>query len=153
MTMYQCSSTCKNGKQCSRKVSTGGLCTFHLNQTSDRVSNKSTANVETCVAICSNGKKCIRKSCLGMNYCGTHKNLTAIETIKNPDNDNTTLKNLTTCMHSIFVEDVGGIAYYMDSNGNVFSPEDVLQQSLTPRIIAKYILQPPNQEYKLTFVQ
>ena len=152
MTMNQCSVICKNGKQCSRKTATTtcNLCTFHDNKNKPVDDDKNTdKNADICVAICSNGKKCVRKSCIGINYCGTHKHLLSLKEEGTSTDD--VSKNISTCTHSIFVEDIDGIAYYMDSYGNVFKAEDILQQSLTPSIIAKYT-RDQHDEYKLCFV-
>jgi hypothetical protein len=126
MTMSTCKFICKTGKQCSRKA-THKFCAFH-NTDKPKIGKVS----EICTAICSNGKKCMRKCCIGIQFCGTHKpfsEIVAVSDIK---------PNTITCAHSVFVEDIDGIAYYMDSHGNVFNAEDILRQSLTPRIIAKY---------------
>lgn len=130
-TQKKCSTICKTGKQCSRSaVASGDLCTFHARPAT--ISNTSTSNRDTCSAICSNGQKCIRKCCVGIKYCGTHKPIQASDI-------NTQDHPITTCSHSIFVEDIDGIAYYLDSHGNIFRAEDILQQSLTPRVIGTYV--------------
>lgn len=72
----------------------------------------------------------MRKCCIGIQFCGTHKPFS--EPVA------TTKPATPTCSHSVFVEDIDGIAYYMDSYGNVFQAEDVLRQMTHPRIIAKY---------------
>lgn len=82
----------------------------------------------TCTAICSNGKKCVRKCCAGFEYCGTHKPVTG-----------TTTQLPLTSAHTIFVEDIDGIAYYLDTYGNIFKAEDILRQSLTPKVIGQYV--------------
>jgi hypothetical protein len=125
MTMNMCNFICKNGKQCSRKA-TQEFCAFH---SADKPKIEKVS--ETCTAICSNGKKCMRKCCIGIQFCGTHKPFS--ETV-----DDIAKTNTPMCSHSVFVEDIDGIAYYMDSHGNVFSAEDILRQSVAPRIIAKY---------------
>lgn len=118
----KCSAKCKTGKQCSRNaVDASDLCSFHLHKSTEPV-----VIIDTCSAICSNGQKCARKRCVGFEYCGTHK--------QEQNSDATTTP---TCQHTIFVEDIDGIAYYLDSFGNIFRPEDILMQSLTPAIIGK----------------
>jgi len=126
MTTNMCNFICKNGKQCSRKA-TNEFCAFH---STDKPKIEKVS--ETCTAICSNGKKCMRKCCIGIQFCGTHK------PFSEPAVANDTKPNTPTCTHSVFVEDIDGIAYYMDSYNNVFNAEDILRQSLSPRIIAKY---------------
>ena len=76
----------------------------------------------------SNGKKCVRKCCAGFEYCGTHKPVTG-----------TTTQLPLTSAHTIFVEDIDGIAYYLDTYGNIFKAEDILRQSLTPKVIGQYV--------------
>jgi len=155
MNMQKCSAICKTGKQCLRNAAVGAvLCAFHsasANNTKGEATkseatrikaknkSKSTDDDEhkaatkkteksTCTAICSNGKKCVRKCCAGFEYCGTHKPVTG-----------TTTQLPLTSAHTIFVEDIDGIAYYLDSYGNIFKAEDILRQSLTPKVIGQYI--------------
>jgi hypothetical protein len=99
--------------------------------TDDDVEHKATTKKtekSTCTAICSNGKKCVRKCCAGFECCGTHKPVTG-----------TTTQLPLTSAHTIFVEDIDGIAYYLDTYGNIFKAEDILRQSLTPKVIGQYV--------------
>jgi hypothetical protein len=151
MNMQKCSAICKTGKQCLRNAGDGGnLCAFHSAAKTANITditaindakpigddngddeNKATTKKTdklTCIAICSNGKKCVRKCCAGFEYCGTHKPVIGTST-----------QLPLTSAHTIFVEDIDGIAYYLDTYGNIFKAEDVLRQSLTPKVIGQYI--------------
>ena len=38
----------------------------------------------------------------------------------------------------VFVQEIQGINYYIDKNGNVYKTEDIVSNSKNPLIIAKY---------------
>ena len=130
-----CTATCRTGKQCSRIQSVNSsLCTFH-----SRPKDKKTNILPElrCTAICVNGKPCMRNKCIGFELCSTHKKTIGTTNISqgtiNPIESN------TTCTHTVHIEDIDGIAYFIDDSGNVFKPEDILEAKLRPSIIAKYI--------------
>ena len=46
------------------------------------------------------------------------------------------LKKLT--YHKTVAQDIKGIVYYIDDENNVYHPQDVMNNSVNPKIIAKY---------------
>lgn len=40
---------------------------------------------------------------------------------------------------TVWCEDVNGIYYYIDHNGNVYNPEDIISNKQNPKIIATYV--------------
>ena len=39
----------------------------------------------------------------------------------------------------VWVQDINGINYYIDDNNNIYDPQDVYQNKITPRKIHKYV--------------
>lgn len=84
-----------------------------------------------CIAICSDKKQCTRVKKRGCLLCGTHAKAMAEPVQK--------MKAV-----EVWVEDINGIAYYLDKNGNVYDTEDVLENRQNPRIIGRYMGASPN---------
>jgi hypothetical protein len=38
----------------------------------------------------------------------------------------------------VWVEEIGGIMYYLDNNNNVYNAEDIMSNRTNPKIIAKW---------------
>ena len=47
--------------------------------------------------------------------------------------EKTTLKK-----YEVYIKDIKGINYYIDTEGNVYDTADILHNKVNPRIIAKY---------------
>jgi hypothetical protein len=45
----------------------------------------------------------------------------------------------STYQKQVWVQDIKGILYYIDSNFNVYQTEDVISNKVDPKIIAKYV--------------
>jgi len=39
----------------------------------------------------------------------------------------------------VWAQDIKGIIYHLDKNGNVYQQEDVIANKMNPKIIAKYV--------------
>jgi hypothetical protein len=39
----------------------------------------------------------------------------------------------------VWVQEIQGIAYYIDKNSNVYQAEDIVSNIMNPKIIAKYV--------------
>jgi hypothetical protein len=39
---------------------------------------------------------------------------------------------------TVWIEDIKGIMYYIDDNGNVYDPQDIIKNKVNPNIIARY---------------
>jgi hypothetical protein len=96
---------------------------------------------ERCQALRANGEQCTRrrKQDLQKNvdnelfyFCGTH--------IKGTPHGKITAES--TISHTkkteVWVQEIKGIHYYLDNNGNVYKPESIMSNMINPQIIAKY---------------
>ena len=99
---------------------------------------KRTKNVvprcDRCCAKRANNDQCTRKRRDGSMFCGTHIKGTPHGTIDNVSNQGSAVKQI-----ELIAQEIKGIIYYLDANGNVYKTEDVLQNKLDPSIIAKYV--------------
>ena len=88
---------------------------------------------ERCCALRANNEQCTRRKKEGELYCGTH--------IKGRPhgevNGETTFKSVK--KKEVWAEDIQGIIYYIDADGNVYDHNDIMNGTVDPRIIAKYI--------------
>ena len=85
-----------------------------------------------CIALKCNGERCSRKQKNELvSFCGTH--------LKGANYGTTTQNNkqIKTEKIQLFLRDVNGISRYIDSLNNVYSMEDILNSSQSPRIIGK----------------
>jgi len=91
-------------------------------------------NFERCNARRANGDQCTRRRKEGFNYCGTHTKGTPHGIlIDNENQDDVIHINV-----EMWVQDIQGINYYIDTVGNVYKPEDIIQNKDSPQIIAKW---------------
>jgi len=112
----------------------------------DFVKRKRTKNTisyfDRCCAKRSNGEQCTRKKKDGYEYCGTHvKGIPhgIVEEDKSNNTETKTSSSQATHKIEVWVQDIQGIMYYIDKNGNVYQAEDIVMNKLNPKIIAKYI--------------
>ena len=89
---------------------------------------------ERCCAKRASGEQCTRRKKDGEMFCGTHVKGTPHGHIDDINNNTTQTKI------EVFVVDINGVAYYVDNNNNVYSPEDIMSNKNSPRIISKYEL-------------
>jgi len=87
---------------------------------------------ERCTAKRANSEQCTRRRREGANFCGTHAKGTPHGTI-NMDDIETPLKKV-----DVWIQEIGGISYYIDGDGNVYNPQDVFQNKIDPRKIRRY---------------
>lgn len=87
---------------------------------------------ERCTAKRANSEQCTRRRREGANFCGTHAKGTPHGTI-NMDDIETPLKKV-----DVWIQEIGGISYYIDGDGNVYNPQDVFQNKIDPRKILRY---------------
>lgn len=88
---------------------------------------------ERCIAKRSNNEQCSRRRKFGC-FCGTHTKGAPYGVISEMMVD----KQETKKKVEIRTVDIGGIYYYVDCDKNVYSPEDIVSQSTSPKIIGKY---------------
>jgi hypothetical protein len=98
---------------------------------------------DRCNAKRASGEQCTRRKQSGNEYCGTHIKGTPHGEI---DISETTQKSVSKI--EVFVQEIKGINYYIDKNGNVYKTEDIISNSKNPVIIAKYI-KTSTGEYKI----
>jgi len=97
---------------------------------------------ERCLAIRSNGAQCERAKKRGeQQFCSTHCKMTPQGIAPGPvpivrEGEETTNPRIR---REVFIQDVRGIAYYVDKEGNVYKTEDILDERPQPRIIAHYL--------------
>jgi len=91
---------------------------------------------DLCTAKIANGEQCTRrKQDAETPFCGTH--------IKGQPYGIETKKDTTkqqTKKVDIWVQEIKGINYYIDSTNNIYKPEDILSNIANPTIIAKWAL-------------
>ena len=89
---------------------------------------------ERCCALRANGQQCTRRRKNSDKFCGTH-----IKGI--PHGEINQEKSAPThTKKTVWAQDIKGIIYYIDDANNVYHPQDVLNNTVNPKIIAKYEL-------------
>jgi hypothetical protein len=88
---------------------------------------------DRCHAKRANGEQCTRRKKDGCLCCGTHTKGTPHGMFDSLDSPVTNIKVET------WVQDIKGIMYHIDSQGNVYDPEDIVANKINPNVIAKYI--------------
>ena len=89
---------------------------------------------ERCCALRANGQQCTRRRKNSDKFCGTH-----IKGI--PHGEINQEKSAPThTKKTVWAQDIKGIIYYIDDTNNVYHPQDVLNNTVNPKIIAKYVL-------------
>lgn len=90
---------------------------------------------ERCTARRANGEQCTRRRKEdGSCFCGTHIKGTP-HGVVDSEGETKTVKKI-----EVWVQDIKGINYYIDNSNNVYLPEDILQNSTTPRKIGMWSL-------------
>lgn len=87
---------------------------------------------ERCCALRANKEQCTRRRKDGAHFCGTH-----IKGIPHGEINQTT-QAPTHTKRVVRAQDIKGIIYYIDEIGNVYDPNDIMDNTVNPKIIAKY---------------
>lgn len=93
---------------------------------------------QRCLAKRANGEQCTRKKKEGCDYCGTHTKGVPCSIMDDDVNENGEKPKSNQQSVNIWVQNIRGIEYFIDSSQNVYKHEDVINNSTNPRIIAKY---------------
>lgn len=93
---------------------------------------------ERCMAKKANGDQCTRRKKDGCDYCGTHEKCQPHGIIDNIVEKTSFKKS------EVFIKDIKGINYYIDTEGNVYDTADILHNKMNPKIIAKYNISSDN---------
>jgi hypothetical protein len=88
---------------------------------------------DRCHAKRANGEQCTRRKKDGHMCCGTHTKGTPHGMF---DGMETTTSNVKV---ETWVQDIKGIMYHIDNQGNVYDPEDIVANKMNPKVIAKYV--------------
>ena len=88
---------------------------------------------ERCCALRANAQQCTRRKKISEKFCGTH-----IKGIPHGEitNDNKSAKIIK--KREIWAQDIGGIIYYIDCENNVYDHHDIINNTMNPKVIAKY---------------
>tara|TARA_B100000767_G_C19590445_1_gene461195 strand:+ start:329 stop:853 length:525 start_codon:yes stop_codon:yes gene_type:complete len=93
------------------------------------------SHCERCAAKRANGEQCTRRRQDGNYFCGTHIKGTPHGVCENEENKKTPSKQI-----EIWIEEIKGIHYYIDSDKNVYNAKDIVENKVTPPVIAKWEL-------------
>ena len=86
-----------------------------------------------CCARRANGEQCTRRKKDDHECCGTHIKGTPYGKIDCDIEDAPLAKK-----RDIWVQDIKGIQYFIDNEGNCYNPEDILSNIINPAVVAKY---------------
>ena len=104
----------------------------------DFVKRKRVRNIipifDRCSAKRSNGEQCTRKRKNSEEYCGTHMKGKPHGIMNEAETSNKTQIGKV----EVWAQEIQGIIYYIDKNGNVYETEDIVSNIVNPKIIAKY---------------
>jgi hypothetical protein len=88
---------------------------------------------DRCCAKRASSEQCTRRKKEGCEYCGTHMKGTPHGLVENEENKQTTQKI------EVWAQEILGIVYYIDKFGNVYQAEDIVNNKINPKVIAKYV--------------
>lgn len=90
---------------------------------------------DRCCAKRANGEQCTRRRKEeGTEYCGTHLKGTPHGICDIDEDAKPTGQKI-----DVWTQEIQGIIYYLDKNYNVYQVEDIIQNKVNPKIIAKYV--------------
>jgi hypothetical protein len=84
-----------------------------------------------CTAKLQNDEQCTRRKKNNCQFCGTHTKNLPFGSV-----DEVLLSQLNHKIN-VFTVDVQGILYYIDEKLNVYKTEDIIQDKINPRVVAK----------------
>ena len=90
-----------------------------------------------CHAKRANGEQCTRKKKMGCDYCGTHTKGVPSSIMDDAENGSSTAIKVSQQNVNVWVQNIKGIEYFIDSKNNVYKHEDVIDNTANPQIIAK----------------
>ena len=90
-----------------------------------------------CHAKRANGEQCTRKKKAGCDYCGTHTKGVPNSIMDDVANGSSSAIKVSQQNVNVWVQNIKGIEYFIDSKNNVYKHEDVIENSANPQIIAK----------------
>lgn len=93
------------------------------------------SHFERCTAKKANGEQCTRRKIEGSCFCGTHVKGTPHGVSEGGAAETSNVNKI-----EVWVEEIKGINYYIDSNNNVYRAEDIVENKPAPSVIAKWEL-------------
>ena len=87
---------------------------------------------DRCCALRANKEQCTRRRKDGSKFCGTHTKGIPHGEVDQIQSQPTHTKK------TVWAQDIKGIIYYIDDGNNVYDPQDVIENKINPKIIAKY---------------
>ena len=91
---------------------------------------------DRCIAKRIDGTQCSRRKQPEREYCGTHAKGQPYGNIPSTPSPDPPGMHRT---KSVWCEQVNGIYYYIDEDGNVYNTEDIVMNLPNPKIIATYV--------------
>ena len=88
---------------------------------------------ERCKAFKAECIQCTRRRKDGEDFCGTHLKGQPHGVVSQGEGKEEEFLKIT-----IWSEEIDGIIYHMDNNGNIYDPQDIHENCKNPKIIAKY---------------
>jgi hypothetical protein len=89
---------------------------------------------DRCCAKRASNEQCTRRKKEGCEYCGTHLKGTPHGIVDNQNESKNTTQKI-----EVYAQDIQGIIYYIDKTSNVYQAEDIINNKVNPKIIAKYV--------------
>ena len=86
-----------------------------------------------CCAKRANGEQCTRRKKDDLEFCGTHIKGTPYGKLDYDVNEPTLAKKKET-----WVQEIQGIQSFIDEDGNVYDPGEILRNKVNPTVIARY---------------
>ena len=90
---------------------------------------------DRCYAKRANGEQCTRKKKDESEFCGTHDKNRPHGVIDKDTTNEVKLKKV-----EVWLQEINGIHQYIDDYNNVYKTEDIISNTINPKIIAKYEL-------------
>jgi hypothetical protein len=113
----------------------------------DLIKRKRVKNIvpfcDRCTAKRANEERCTRRKREGIAFCGTHSKIQPHGVI-----DEEEVKP-TYKIVQVRTVDIQGIIYYIDDDGHVYEPNDIIDNVKNPRVIATYIHNKEDNTYTI----
>ena len=90
-----------------------------------------------CCAKRANGEQCTRRKKDNCEFCGTHEKGLPYGRIEINEDEICVVKENKV---EVWVQDIKGIYYYIDSENNIYDSSEVLENYINPKIIGKYFI-------------
>lgn len=107
---------------------------------------------QRCHAKRANGEQCTRKKKMGCDYCGTHTKGSPSSIIDHETSGDSSVSKVSQQSVNVWVQNIKGIEYFIDSNNNVYKHEDVIENVPNPQVIAKCLKNESSGQYSIEFI-